>query len=66
MKRVSMQVIADSLGVSKGTVSLVLSGKAGNNRVSAELTRKILNKAKELNYQPNDLARSNQSPPHTM
>lgn len=53
-----MQVIADSLGVSKGTVSLVLSGKAGNNRVSAELTRKILNKAKELNYQPNELARS--------
>ena len=58
MKKVSLQMIADSLGVSKCTVSLVLSGKSQSKRVSEELSRRILAKAKELNYQPNELARS--------
>lgn len=57
MKKVSLQMIADSLGVSKGTVSLVLSGKSKGKRVSEELSRRIIDKAKELNYQPNELAR---------
>ena len=57
MKKVSLQMIADSLGVSKCTVSLVLSGKSKNKRVSEELSRKIIEKAKELNYRPNELAR---------
>ena len=52
-----MQHIADSLGVSKGTVSLVLSGKSKGKRVSAELCEKVFQKARELNYQPNELAR---------
>lgn len=58
MKKVSQKMIADSLGVSKGTVSLVLSGKAGNKRVSEEMCRKIIDKANELNYRPNEIARS--------
>lgn len=58
MAKVSMQHIADSLGVSKGTVSLVLSGKSKGKRVSAELCEKIFRKAREMNYQPNELARS--------
>lgn len=58
MKKVSMQSIADSLGVSKGTVSLVLSGKAKGKRVSAELCEKVIQTAKQMNYQPNELARS--------
>ena len=57
MKKVSLQMIADSLGVSKCTVSLVLSGKSRDKRVSEELSRKIIAKAKELNYRPNELAR---------
>lgn len=58
MATVSMQDIADRLGVSKGTVSLVLSGKARNKRVSKELCEKIIRTAKDMNYQPNEIARS--------
>lgn len=57
MNRVSMLNIANKVGVSKGTVSLVLSGKAKNKRVSEELSRKIIETAREMNYQPNELAR---------
>lgn len=58
MKRVSMQDIADKLGLSKGTVSLVLSGKARGSRVSEETCRKVKQTAEEMNYQPNEIARS--------
>ncbi|MDR1601282.1 MAG: LacI family transcriptional regulator, partial [Tannerella sp.] len=58
MATISMQNIADRLGVSKATVSLVLSGKAKNKRVSRELSEKIIRTAKDMNYQPNEIARS--------
>ncbi len=53
-----MQDIADKLGLSKGTVSLVLSGKARGSRVSEETCRKVKQTAEEMNYQPNEIARS--------
>lgn len=53
-----MQDIADKLGVSKGTVSLVLSGKAKGNRISEDMCRKVKKMAKQMNYQPNEIARS--------
>ena len=53
-----MQNIADNLGVSKGTVSLVLSGKAIGSRVSEEMCRKVKKMAENMNYQPNEIARS--------
>lgn len=58
MKKVSMQNIADRLGVSKGTVSLVLSGKAKGNRISEEMCLKVRRMAEEMNYYPNEIARS--------
>jgi LacI family transcriptional regulator len=58
MKKVSMQDIADNLGVSKGTVSLVLSGKAKNKRVSEEMCEKVRLTAKAMDYQINEIARS--------
>jgi LacI family transcriptional regulator len=58
MATVSMQDIADRLGVSKGTVSLVLSGKAKDKRVSRALCEKIIRTAKDMDYQPNEIARS--------
>lgn len=58
MKKVSMQDIADKLGVSKGTVSLVLSGKAKGSRVSEKTANKVKKMAAEMNYYPNDIARS--------
>lgn len=52
-----MQDIAELVGVSKATVSLVLNGKAGK-RVSKDTREKILAAAKESNYRFNDIARS--------
>jgi len=57
MKKASMQDIADRVGVSRCAVSLVLSGKAKDKRISESLSEKILQVAKELNYTPNELAR---------
>ncbi|MCE5180070.1 MAG: LacI family transcriptional regulator [Porphyromonadaceae bacterium] len=56
-KRVSLKTIADELGVSSATVSLVLNGKNQNGRVSKEMSQKISDKAAELNYIPNSLAK---------
>ena len=58
MKKVSMQDIADKLGVSKGTVSLVLSGKAKSGRISEETCLKVKQLAADMNYYPNEIARS--------
>lgn len=58
MGKVSLQDIADRLGVSRCTVSLALNGKAKKHRVSEELTKKIIDTAREMNYQPNEVARS--------
>lgn len=56
-KKVSIKDIAEKIGVSNATVSLVLSGKAKSGRVSKEMIKKIKEAAKELNYKPNNLAR---------
>ena len=58
MKKVSMQDIADKVGVSRCTVSLALSGKGRAKRVSEALCDKIMQAAKEMHYEPNELARS--------
>ena len=57
MKKVSLKYIADQLKVSTAVVSVVLNNGAGNIRVSAEVRKKIIDLAKELNYRPNSLAR---------
>lgn len=57
MTKVSLKIIAQELGVSTATVSLVLNGKNKKGRVSSELSKKILEKAAELNYVPNSLAK---------
>lgn len=61
MKKVSIKDIAREAGVSNATVSLVLSGKLKNGRVSREKADHIRAIAREMNYQPNNLARSLQS-----
>lgn len=61
MKKVSIKDIAQKAGVSNATVSLVLSGKSKNGRVGKETAEEIHRIARELNYQPNNLARSLQS-----
>lgn len=61
MKRVSIKDIAQAVGVSTATVSLVLTGKNKNGRVSKDMSEKITKVARDMNYQPNRLAMSLQS-----
>lgn len=58
MKRVSLKDIAKRAGVSTALVSYVINGKEKANRVGPELAKKIKQIAEELNYQPNEIARS--------
>lgn len=51
MKKVTMQDIADSLGVSRVTVWKVLNNKEG---VSSRLSKQVISKAQELGYLKND------------
>jgi len=56
-KKVSLKDIAKKVGVSTATVSYVLS-KGKNSRVSEEVSEKVKKAAQELNYQPNQIAKS--------
>lgn len=57
MKKTSLNDIAQQLGVSKTLVSLVLNGKAKEQRISDEICKKVIRLAKELNYRPNQIAK---------
>ena len=57
MKKTSLNDIAQRLGVSKTLVSMVLNGKGKEHRISDEVCKKVEQVAKELNYQPNQLAK---------
>ncbi|MDR1718715.1 MAG: LacI family transcriptional regulator [Dysgonamonadaceae bacterium] len=58
MTRVSLKDIAQEIGVSNATVSLVLNGKEKEGRVSKELAERIRKKAVAMNYHPNAMARA--------
>lgn len=53
-----MKDIANKVGVSTALVSYVLNGLEKEKRVSQEVVEKIHKVAKELNYKPNQIARS--------
>ncbi len=57
-KRVSIKDISDKVGVSTALVSYVLNGHEKKMRVSALIAQKIRDTAEELNYKPNQIARS--------
>jgi len=56
MKKTSLNDIAIQLGVSKTLVSFVLNGKSKEFRISDDICKKVIDLAKELNYQPNRIA----------
>ncbi len=56
MKKTSLNDIAQQLGVSKTLVSFVLNGKGKEFRISDDICKKVIDLAKELNYQPNRIA----------
>jgi len=57
MNKVSLKDIAESLGVSKALVSLVLNNKGTERGINKETQQRVREKAKELNYVPNQNAR---------
>lgn len=54
---VKIKHIAEKLGLSQSTVSVVLNGRGDKLRISKATQKKIWEAAKELNYQPNIYAR---------
>lgn len=58
VKKVSLKDIAQQVGVSTALVSYVLSGNQEKGRVGKLTAEKIRQAAKELNYQPNHIAKS--------
>ncbi|MCF0069861.1 LacI family transcriptional regulator [Dyadobacter sp. CY261] len=58
MKKTSLKDIAQKAGVSTALVSYVLNGKEKETRVGEAIAHKIKQIAKEMNYQPNHLAKS--------
>jgi len=58
MARITLADIATHVGVDRSTVSRVLSNKAAEGGISAELAERIVAKARELNYIPNTFARA--------
>jgi len=57
-KRISLKDIANKVGVSVALVSYVINGKEKEMRIGSEVVRKIMEAAEEMNYQPNQIARS--------
>ena len=49
----SLTKIAEELGLSKATVSLVLNGKARSGRISPEVEKRVTEFCKKVNYVPN-------------
>ena len=54
----TLEDVALKAGVSKGAAAVVLLGSRSNTRVSAATRERLLATAAELNYTPNDVARS--------
>ena len=57
-KRVTLKEISIKVGVSTTLISYVINGQGKEKRVSQRVVKKIKDAAKELNYQPNYIARS--------
>jgi LacI family transcriptional regulator len=57
MKKVSLADVANSLGVSKTLVSLVLNNRGNEKGINKDTQKRVRDKVKELNYKPNQFAR---------
>ena len=55
---VTIKQIAQEVGISSSTVSIVLGGKAAERKISTATQKKIFAAAARLGYQPNMAARS--------
>lgn len=57
MKKVTLEDIAKSLGVSKTLVSLIINNKAREHGISPDTVERVQKRVKEMNYMPNQAAR---------
>lgn len=57
-KRVTLKAVAEHLGLSPATVSVVLNQSPVADSIPAETKERVFNAARELNYRPNHLART--------
>ncbi len=55
--KVQIKEIAERLGLSPGTVSIVLNGRGDKMRISKETQKRVKEVAQEMDYQPNIYAR---------
>ncbi|MBO0911992.1 MAG: LacI family DNA-binding transcriptional regulator [Acidobacteria bacterium] len=58
LKKVTLKTVADQVGLTPGTISAVLNNTSGAVRIPQATKDRILAAARELNYQPNPLARA--------
>ena len=58
MARVTLEHVAEQVGVDRSTVSRALRNKSGEVGISAALTGRIVDAARRLNYSPNASARA--------
>lgn len=61
---VQIREIAEALGISAGTVSIVLNGRGDAMRISKKTQKRVRDMASEMNYQPNIYARRLRSAGH--
>jgi LacI family transcriptional regulator len=57
LKKVSLQDIAKSLDVSTALVSFVLNDRGNEKGINKDTQQRVIDRAKELNYKPNHIAR---------
>src|ERR1039458_6772206 len=57
-KPVNLKVLAEYLGLSPATISLVMNNAPGARSISAITRQRVLEAAKRLDYRPNPIARS--------
>ena len=56
--RVTLKTVADHLGLTAGTISAVLNNTVASARIPQSTKDRVFAAARELNYQPNPLARA--------
>jgi DNA-binding LacI/PurR family transcriptional regulator len=56
--KVTLKTVADHLGLTPGTISAVLNDTPGAVRIPQTTKARIIAAARDLNYQPNPLARA--------
>lgn len=57
MKKVFLKDIAEALGLSKTSVSMVLNNKGDDNKISKDTQKRVWDYARKHHYQPNQMAR---------